>query len=510
MKWNFPRWCLNPWLHTCLIFLLPILLAAALQPLITSYSVEQRFNRDLNEIALTFVNGLDGFEQNNVEQAFAELSFTCNADDIALLNSPSLSPAIVRFIQLELANGVQCSNIGPAVNYQFDHTRSLLIDSQQVDIATTVAANERTRSIGYIFHLGVHRLVVLTNSSVYNEILSNLCDDCYQLDIYYQGLSPLQRGAEILEQSSAFIEDSRYINVLDITLTLKAGDVLYWREFSRIGVMLFVAALIVAFLAVIFYWNWQSARVSLGMLIQKGISRKEFIPYYQPIIDCRTGEVVGQEMLVRWRRFDGVLVQPNQFIPYAEDSGLILPITDLILEQVYQDLPQLKGWVSVNIVAQHLESGLLSKWFSSHSDPKVKRIAFELTERKPITQFELALAEMKAVLPLCHDFKLDDFGTGFGGFSYLQRLGINSIKIDKMFTDTIGTQDLKGAVLDAIIAFGRESHMDMVAEGVETQAQVEYLAAKGVYQHQGYFYAKPLALEELLQFYQELPSRRIE
>jgi hypothetical protein len=104
MKWNFPRWCLNPWLHTCLIFLLPILLAAALQPLITSFSVEKRFNRDLNEIALTFVNGLDGFEQNNVEQAFAELSFTCNADDIALLNSPSLSPAIVRFIQLELAN----------------------------------------------------------------------------------------------------------------------------------------------------------------------------------------------------------------------------------------------------------------------------------------------------------------------------------------------------------------------------------------------------------------------
>jgi len=505
MKWKFPRWCLNPWLHTSLIFLLPILLAAALQPLITSYSVEQRFKRDLDEIALNFEKGLDGFEQRYIEKAFAGLSFTCNADDISLLNSPSLSPAIVRFIQLELANGVQCSNIGPAVNYQFDHTRSLLIDSQQVDIATTVAANERTRSIGYIFHLGVHRLVVLTNSSVYNEILSNLCDDCYQLDIYYQGLSPLQRGAEILEQSSAFIEDSRYINVLDITLTLKAGDVLYWREFSRIGVMLFVAALIVAFLAVIFYWNWQSARVSLGMLIQKGISRKEFIPFYQPIIDYRSGEVVGQEMLVRWRRFDGGLVQPNQFIPYAEDSGLILPITDLILERVYQDLPQLKGWVSVNIVAQHLESGLLSQWFSSHPDPRAKRISFELTERKPITQFELALAEMKAVTPLCHDFKLDDFGTGFGGFSYLQRLGINSIKIDKMFIDTIGTQDLKGAVLDAIIAFGRESQMDMVAEGVETQEQADYLAAKGVYQHQGYFYSRPLAFEDLLRFYQKLP-----
>lgn len=283
---------------------------------------------------------------------------------------------------------------------------------------------------------------------------------------------------------------------------------LYWRMASRVGVVLFTAALIVAFLAAIFYWNWQSARVSLGTLLQKGMSRKEFIPYYQPIIDCRSGDVIGQEMLVRWRRFDGELVQPNQFIPYAEDSGLILPITDLLLEQVYHDLSHLKGWVSINIVAQHLESGLLSQWFSSHPEPQVKRIAFELTERKPITQFELALAEIKTVLPLCHDFKLDDFGTGFGGFSYLQRLGINSIKIDKMFIDTIGTKDLKGAVLDAIIAFGHESNMEMVAEGVETQEQVEYLAAKGVFQHQGYFYSKPLPLKELLHFYLQVSHKR--
>ena len=316
------------------------------------------------------------------------------------------------------------------------------------------------------------------------------------------------RGTENLDENHSIIKKSRYIKTLDVTLTLKAGDDLYWQEAYRIGVVLFIAALIAAFLAVIFYWNWQSARVSLGMLLQKGMSRKEFIPYYQPIIDCRSGEVVGQEMLVRWRRFDGVLVQPNQFIPYAEDSGLILPITDLLLDQVYRDLAQLKGWVSINIVAQHLESGLLSQWFSLNRDPMVKRIAFELTERKPITQFELALAEIKAVLPLCHDFKLDDFGTGFGGFSYLQRLGINSIKIDKMFIDTIGTKDLKGAVLDAIIAFGHESNMEMIAEGVETQEQVDYLAAKGVYQHQGYFYSKPLPLKELLHFYLQVSHVR--
>ena len=508
MKWSFPRWCFNPWLHSCLIFLLPILLASTIYPWLTAYSIEKRFNRDFDEITLTFANGVDDFKQKNIERAFAKLSFTCNEDDIALLNSQSLSPAIVRFIQLELADGKKCSNIGPPVNYHLDRSRSLFFGSQQVDIATTVAATDRARSLAYAFHLGEQKLVVLTNSSVYNETLSNLCHGCYQLLISYQALSPMVRGTENLDENHSIIKKSRYIKTLDVTLTLKAGDDLYWQEAYRIGVVLFIAALIAAFLAVIFYWNWQSARVSLGMLLQKGMSRKEFIPYYQPIIDCRSGAVVGQEMLVRWRRFDGVLVQPNQFIPYAEDSGLILPITDLLLDQVYRDLAQLKGWVSINIVAQHLESGLLSQWFSLNRDPMVKRIAFELTERKPITQFELALAEIKAVLPLCYDFKLDDFGTGFGGFSYLQRLGINSIKIDKMFIDTIGTKDLKGAVLDAIIAFGHESNMEMIAEGVETQEQVDYLAAKGVYQHQGYFYSKPLPLNELLHFYLQVSHVR--
>ena len=93
--------------------------------------------------------------------------------------------------------------------------------------------------------------------------------------------------------------------------------------------------------------------------------------------------------------------------------------------------------------------------------------------------------------------KLDDFGTGYGGFAYLQRLGIRQIKIDKMFVDTIGTDDLKRTLLDSIIAFGHESDMEMIAEGVETLEQVDYLHRHGVHLIQGYVYAKPMALTKL-------------
>lgn len=135
--------------------------------------------------------------------------------------------------------------------------------------------------------------------------------------------------------------------------------------------------------------------------------------------------------------------------------------------------------------------GLLHGW------PSPAQLTFELTERKPITDIETAIAEIGALQQQGYHFKLDDFGTGYGGFAYLQQLGIRQIKIDKMFVDTIGTDDLKRSVLDATIAFGRESGMEMIAEGVERQSQVDYLGQRGVHLIQGYVYAQPMALTKL-------------
>ncbi|MFA7258182.1 MAG: EAL domain-containing protein, partial [Aeromonas bestiarum] len=163
------------------------------------------------------------------------------------------------------------------------------------------------------------------------------------------------------------------------------------------------------------------------------------------------------------------------------------------------DLPRLAPaqWVSVNIVATHLEQPHLRSLLQRHGWPSPTRLTFELTERKPITDIKAAIGEITALQQLGYHFKLDDFGTGYGGFAYLQRLGIRQIKIDKMFVDTIGTDDLKRTLLDSIIAFGHESGMEMIAEGVETGEQVEYLRQHGVHLIQGYVYARPMALARL-------------
>ena len=180
-------------------------------------------------------------------------------------------------------------------------------------------------------------------------------------------------------------------------------------------------------------------------------------------------------------------------------------MTEQLLEQVITDLPQLapEQWVSVNLVAAHIEQPLLRTLLAHSQNPSPARLTFELTERKPILDIKAATEEITLLQQMGYHFKLDDFGTGYGGFAYLQSLGIRQIKIDKMFVDTIGTNDLKRSVLDAIIVFGRESGMEMIAEGVESQLQVDYLSQHGVYLIQGYFFGKPMPLKILTHWQRE-------
>lgn len=256
------------------------------------------------------------------------------------------------------------------------------------------------------------------------------------------------------------------------------------------------------------YWLLRNYRRSLKGLLYRGLTRQEFVPYYQPVVDSRTQEVVGFEALLRWER-GGSLTPPGAFIAYAEEQGLILPMTEQLLDRVILDLSELapQQWVSVNLVAAHIEHPHLYAQLQRHDWPSPARLTFELTEREPILDIETAISQITALKEKGYHFKLDDFGTGYGGFAYLQRLGIRQFKIDKMFIDTIGTDDPKRNLLDAIIAFGLKSDMEMIAEGVETLDQVDYLARHGVYLIQGFLFAHPMPLHELLIWQQQRGAR---
>lgn len=244
-----------------------------------------------------------------------------------------------------------------------------------------------------------------------------------------------------------------------------------------------------------------------------GIKRKEFIPYYQAIIDSNTGKTVGCEVLMRWKMADR-MVPPNQFIPFAESSGLILDMTKSLIDHVVLDIQKLckfeqSLFFSINIVPEHLESDdlyLLLKQIMQTNVLGHHRLSLEITERLPIKDLNAARERLNKIYSLGIDLKIDDAGTGYGGFSYILNLGVSTLKIDKMFVDTIGnTESFNAKTIDAIIGFANQSGLEMIAEGVESQNQVEYLAQRGVHLIQGYVYAKP---EPADTFFQQLQKRQ--
>jgi sensor c-di-GMP phosphodiesterase-like protein len=158
-------------------------------------------------------------------------------------------------------------------------------------------------------------------------------------------------------------------------------------------------------------------------------------------------------------------------------------------------------FISINIVPKHIENDTFYHFLTTAMiEQKIppKNISLEITERLQIDDLKTARAQLNKYFAFGIDLKLDDAGTGYGGFSYVQELGINTLKIDKMFIDTIDSNDVKASVLQAIINFAQTSKLKTIAEGVEEISQVNYLAKHNVFAIQGYVYAKPMAKEDLV------------
>lgn len=237
------------------------------------------------------------------------------------------------------------------------------------------------------------------------------------------------------------------------------------------------------------------------------VQQREFVVHYQPIIHLATGACVGAEALVRWRRPDGTLVQPDLFIPLAEESGLILPITDQVVETCIRDLRELLGvdrslHVAINLSAADITTGrfigVLQKALEG-SGINNEQIWLEATERGFIDVNSASMHLAKA-RELGFGIAIDDFGTGYSSLQYLEQLPTDALKIDKCFIAAIGRTVATSSVISHIIDMAKTVGLKIVAEGVETQAQATYLRAHGVEFAQGWLYAKAMPVEDFLAF----------
>jgi sensor c-di-GMP phosphodiesterase-like protein len=251
-------------------------------------------------------------------------------------------------------------------------------------------------------------------------------------------------------------------------------------------------------------------RMSPRAELQLAVKKKEFIVHYQPIIDLNTGHCVGAEALVRWRRPDGKIVRPDLFIPLAEDTGLILPITDQVIQTVIAELKDMLAanralHVAINLSADDVKTGRVLDVIASElhgTNVLPEQIWLEATERgfMDITSARTTLGKARA---MGYWAALDDFGTGYSSLQYVQGLPVNALKIDKSFINTIGTGAVSGSVIGHIINMAKSLNLLIVAEGVEKADQIDYLKDKGVDFVQGWFYAKAMPVDDFIDFYQD-------
>lgn len=249
-------------------------------------------------------------------------------------------------------------------------------------------------------------------------------------------------------------------------------------------------------------------RLDLEQELRRGIKEEQFVLHYQPQVDIQTGKVSGLEALVRWQHPSRGLLSPLEFLDLAEDTGLILPLGDLVLRQCMR---QAKQWLDQGMDNNMVVSANLSlRQFQQHD--LVKRIASYIEEfNLPPQNFAVEVTESinslgkDTVIQSLNDFRamgihthIDDFGMGFSSLNHLRRFALNGLKVDRSFVQDAVTNPADAAILKTIVELGKSLSLSVIAEGVETEEQRKMVAEFGCDSIQGYFYSKPLPVEEVM------------
>ena len=249
--------------------------------------------------------------------------------------------------------------------------------------------------------------------------------------------------------------------------------------------------------------------------LRRGLGAREFVLHYQPLVHVETGGIIGVEALVRWQNPELGLVSPDQFIHVAEDMGLINPIGEWVLREacrqlrVWQDagLPTLMVAVNVSPVqfrqpgfVETVADALAASGLNPHF------LELELTERTVMEDAEQTLKTLSALNEMGVELAVDDFGTGYSSLAYLKRFPVGKLKIDRSFIRNLEVDMDDRAITSTILSMGRGLRLEVLAEGVETQAQYQILRGMGCELVQGYHFSQPLPPEQFVEFLEKYRS----
>ena len=248
-----------------------------------------------------------------------------------------------------------------------------------------------------------------------------------------------------------------------------------------------------------------SEQLSLENNLQKAIKNKELILHYQPKVSMQTGKMIGVEALLRWQHPDWGLISPDRFIPIAEESGLIKPIGNWVLREAcrqnraWQDMGLPAIPVAVNLSVVELRQPTFVQEVTRvlmQSGMAPEHLELEVTESIAIQEYTEVISWLQKLKEMGVRLSIDDFGTGYSSLSYLKRLPIDTIKIDKSFIHDIGIDLNDAAIVDAIISMSHSLGLSVIAEGVETKEQLDFLKTHHCDEIQGYYFGRPVPAAE--------------
>jgi diguanylate cyclase (GGDEF)-like protein/PAS domain S-box-containing protein len=240
--------------------------------------------------------------------------------------------------------------------------------------------------------------------------------------------------------------------------------------------------------------------------LRHALDRNELVVHYQPQVELRTGRIVGVEALVRWNHPTKGMIPPMEFIPIAEESGLIFPISEWVLTESCR---QAKQWQAVGLPRLCVAVNLSGRQFRQTGLAKQVRrlledagldpdgLELELTESMLVKDAEAAIAMCTELKAIGVRFAIDDFGTGYSSLSYLKRFPVDTLKVDRSFIKELPGNSEDAAICTAIVAMAHSLNLSVVAEGVETPGQRDFLARKGFDSAQGYLFGRPVPAEQL-------------
>ncbi|MEO6013771.1 MAG: EAL domain-containing protein [Devosia sp.] len=451
---------------------------------------------------------------DSLRKILADSPSLCTPTFVSNVHKEMQKSLYLKQVVVENADGVQyCDAFGDQVSYS-PLSQNLAIPGHTETIAVGKLGELATPVLKITQAFGTTRLVSVflpIVSSSGNGLLSRFKPTAMVRISLTNGTPVLVAGDPgpfDQQRDTEFISASGFAGELPVRVEAAVPFAIVRADYSDLDMSFTIIACIMsgAFLVLALQYVRRSKLPAFDL--ERAIAAGELKPYYQPVINLKTGKLAGCEVLCRWEKRSGQVVMPGAFIEYAEITGLAIPMTLSLMQQVRQDLgelcidmPDLK--ISINLFEGHFRDTSIVEDVQAifgGSNIGFRQLVFEITERRPIGNSAAAHSVIAGFHAMGVRLAMDDVGTGHSNLAYMQTLGVDVIKIDRIFVDMVKADTTTVPVLDGLIAMCRDLGTEIVAEGVETEAQALYLRARGVVMAQGFLFApalKPNAFKEL-------------